>query len=67
MKIQIRQYQGGIKNVEATALDIMEWLLDGETMKVSFDLEESRIALYPDGTYQIFGGAVNYPTIGIGE
>lgn len=62
MKVQIRSLDGGTKNVEIiTLVDFIRLLEDSTTNKVSFDLEGGRIALYTDGTYQIYGGIVNYP------
>lgn len=63
MKIQLRSSTSGIDNFQVTVLDICNLLSKRDTEKVSFDLEECRIALYPDGTFQIFGGLVNFPTL----
>ena len=65
MKCQIRLINGEIFNKEMTTLDIVDELRKETTMKVSFELtnEGSRIALYPDASFQIFGGLVNFPAL----
>lgn len=68
MKIQIRSSANGVTNVEVQdVIEIIDILRQPNTEKISFDLmpnqDISRIALYSDGTYQIFGGLVNYPSL----
>ena len=65
MKIQIRYISGEIRNEEVIddIIRIMEHLKNPLVQKVSFDLFDARLVLRPDGTYQIFGGAINHPSL----
>lgn len=64
MKLQWRGLAGDIKNLEVKdALEIDKLLADRSTEKISFDLLDARLVLRPDGTYQIFGGLINYPRL----
>jgi len=69
LNIQVRNNDGGIKQLEEqTSTDVIRILSEHDTEKVSFELEGGvRIALYSDGTYQIFGGLLNYPFLEVGE
>lgn len=63
-KVQIRKVDGAIVNAEMDGMAIVETLRHQETSKVSFDLADGfRLALRPDGTFQIFGGLMNYPSL----
>lgn len=65
MKCQIRYHNGDIHGqVEMSGLEVCQKLSESGVAKVSFDFGETRIALYQEGHYQIFGGTINYPPIG---
>lgn len=64
MRVQWRSAAGTISNVEIDNIPDLDALLtDRSTEKISFDLLDARLVLRPDGTYQIFGGLINYPRI----
>lgn len=58
MICQIRYVNGELKHpVELSVAEIVARLKSLDVFKVSFPLNHSaRLALYPDGTFQIFGG-----------
>lgn len=64
MYVQIRGLAGDIKNQELDSIGIVKALERRDIEKVSFNLDDSRLILRPDGTYQILGGFYNYPNLG---
>lgn len=68
MKVQIRNSNGAINNRNIdTVVDLVDLLNVNDYVKVSFDFMDVRLALYNDGTFQIFGGVVNYPHLSEGD
>jgi hypothetical protein len=64
MFIQIRFKNGAILNDHCVDLiEFVQKIQKSEVEKVSFDFLSGRLALRSDGTYQIFGGLVNYPPL----